>query len=144
GTRADGWPIVGRINPDLVANYVLESAANSFYHAGTVQLSKRFTGHWNGQAHYTWSKALDEVTDLAFEYGPHNQLDPHADRGLSAFHRAHRFVAAGLFESKGWTIAPIVHAESSRPFNVLTGVDNLGDGQVYTHRPLGLGRNTGI
>src|SRR5262249_31296234 len=33
---------------------------------------------------------------------------------------------------------------SGRPFNILTGYDNLGDGFTNTHRPLGLGRNAGI
>jgi hypothetical protein len=36
-----------------------------------------------------------------------------------------------------------VIASSGRPFNVLTGVDNMGDNQVNTHRPLGAGRNIG-
>jgi hypothetical protein len=42
-----------------------------------------------------------------------------------------------------WTLTSVIRANSGRPFNILTGYDNMGDGQVNTHRPLGAGRNLG-
>src|SRR5262249_8839317 len=42
------------------------------------------------------------------------------------------------------TIAPVSCARAGRPFNVLAGFDNRGDGQVNTHRrPFGVSRNSG-
>ena len=43
----------------------------------------------------------------------------------------------------GFTFAPILVASSGRPFNLLAGVDNLGDRHSTTHRPLRAGRNIG-
>ena len=41
-------------------------------------------------------------------------------------------------------VSPVVIANSSRPFNVLAGFDNLNDRHSTTHRPHGAGRNIGI
>jgi hypothetical protein len=159
GTQPNGWPMFGRANPALGNIYVYESAANAFYGAMVLRAERRFSRRWSFNAQYTLSRALDEVTDFNFEYAPHNQMDARADRGLSLFHQKHRFTFSGIYESphaascraagwscllSDWTLASIVTVNSARPFNVLTGVDNLGDGAVTNHRPLGLGRNTGI
>jgi hypothetical protein len=152
GTRPDGWPVFGPVDPAIANNYVIEPAANAYYNAMVIQASRRFSRNWSFAAHYTWSKAIDETSDFNIEYTAQNQLDVRADRGLSSFNQAHRFVAYGLYRSPstenkwlaGWSVAPIIQASSGRPFNVLTGFDNLGDGQATTHRPLGLGRNVGL
>ena len=93
---------------------------------------------------------MDEVTDLTPDYEAQNQLDPAADRSLSSFNQSHRFVANAVYQSparsllaKDWTISFITMATSGQPFNVVTGTDNVGDGEVTNHRPLGLGRNMG-
>ena len=157
GTRPDGWPVFGKRDPAVANTYVYESAANAFYSAMVVELERRFRGGWSFRAHYTLSRALDEVTDFNLEYQPHNQADARGDRGLSPFHQKHRFVATGIYETPatcqnnwlkrvvcGWTFSEILRANSARPFNIITGTDNLGDGQFTNHRPLGLGRNAGV
>jgi hypothetical protein len=158
GVRPDGWPVAGRRNALIANEYFYESAANSFYNAVIVQVAHRMR-LGTVSAHYTVSRALDEVTDFNLEYQPHNPFDARADRGLSPFHQKHRFVAAAVLESpwksrcsssvarcilSDWTLSTVVKANSARPFNILAGVDNIGDGQVTNHRPLGLGRNVGI
>ncbi len=145
GTRPDGSPIFGRFDPTLFNDFVVEGSGNAFYHALVLQANKRFGNRWALNAHYTFSRAIDDVSDFDANFAPANQLDSRGDRGLSTFHQKHRFTASAVHETtSGWTFAPIVSAASFRPFNVLTGYDNLGDGQVYTHRPWGLGRNVGI
>ena len=159
GVRADGWPIFGRVNPTVFNNFIVESSGNAFYHAAILGVRKRMRNNWSVDAHYTWSKAIDDVTDYGFDFAPHNQLDARAERGLSLFHQEHRFVASTVYQSPwdvssvdtfakkffaDWMAASIISANSSRPFNVITGFDNLGDGLPNTHRPLGLGRNAGI
>jgi hypothetical protein len=152
GTRPDGWPIFGPVDPQIANNYVIEPSANAYYNALVVQASRRFSRNWSFTAHYTFSKAIDETDDYNIEYTAQNQLDTRADRGLSSFNETHRFVAYGLYRTPasvrsrlwaGWSLAPIVRVNSGPPFNILTGYDNLGDGQATTHRPLGLGRNVG-
>lgn len=159
GRTADDQPRFGFYDPSILQRNVLESTANSFYHAATLQLTKRFSRHFALNAHYTLSKAIDDVTDFNSDFQPHDQLNALADRALSAFHQKHRFVANAVIESPfhatrgaGWMrnalgdflFSPIVMANSYRPFNVLAGVDNLGDNHPNTHRPLGAGRNIGI
>jgi len=131
---------------------VMESNANSFYHAGIIQVTRRFSRGFALNAHYTFSKAIDESTDFNSDYSPNDQLNARAERGLSAFHQKHRFVLSSVYESqarstllKSWNLAPIVSANSWRPFNVLTGVDlpTGGDSYVNTKRPAHLGRNMG-
>ena len=40
-------------------------------------------------------------------------------------------------------VVTIVIASSGRPFNIVTGFDNLGDRHPTTHRPWGVGRDVG-
>lgn len=158
GRRADGAPTFGFYEPLLMQKNIFESTANSFYHALVVQAARRFSRHVGFNAHYTFSKAMDEVTDFNTDFQPHDQLNARAERALSAFHQQHRFVANAVLESPlrpgrgkgfyanlagGFTFAPILVASSGRPFNVLAGVDNLGDRHSTTHRPRRAGRNIG-
>jgi hypothetical protein len=148
--RPDGQPTFTFANPLIFQQNIFEATANSFYSAAIFQVNKRFSRHWSMNAHYTLSRAIDEVTDFNTDYQPHDQLNPRAERALSSFHQKHRFVASAVIESTiqnsllgGWVVSPIVIASSGRPFNVLAGVDNLGDRRVNTHRPLRAGRNIG-
>ena len=102
-------------------------------------------------AHYTLSRSIDETTDFNTDFQPHDQLNARAERALSPFHQKHRFVGSAVLESPvsnsvlgGWLVSPIFVANSGRPFNVLTGVDNMGDRRVNTHRPARAGRNIGM
>jgi len=158
GRRPDGAPIYGFYNPLIMQRNIFESTANSFYHAMVLQAGRRFSRHFGLNAHYTFSKAMDEVTDFNTDFQPHDQLNARAERALSVFHQAHRFVLNSVIESPlqpgagkgpfnnllgGFTFSPILVASSGRPFNVLAGVDNLGDRHSTTHRPLRAGRNIG-
>lgn len=96
------------------------------------------------------SRAIDEVTDFNTDFQPHDQLNARGERSLSPFHQKHRFVLSAVLESPwenkvlgGWLLSPIFVANSGRPFNVLTGVDNMGDRRVNTHRPSRAGRDIG-
>lgn len=97
-------------------------------------------------------------TDYNSDFSPMDQLNKRAERALSSFHHAHRFVVNALYRSPlktgrgeslaknlfgGWNVSPIFQANSWRPFNVLTGADINGDGYVTNDRPYPLGRNAG-
>src|SRR3954471_10648715 len=114
------------------------------------QVNKRFSNHFTLLAHYTLSKAIDEVTDFNTDFQPNDQLNAKADRALSSFHQKHRFVFSSIIESPvsnsiagGWVLSPIFVVSSGRPFNVLTGIDNMQDRHPNTDRPFGAGRNIG-
>ena len=155
-------------NPFRLQDNNYESTASSFYHAGTIQVVKRFSHNFSINTNYTLSKTIDEVTDFNSDFSAQNPLDLRADRALSAFDQRHRFVFSGVFSSpfggdsvqghifSGWTLSPIFIAGSGRPFNVLLGIDANGDGVSTRDRPClrtavdapcnpgsNLGRNTG-
>jgi hypothetical protein len=156
-------------NPLRLQDNNYESTANSFYHAGTIQLIKRFSQNYAINANYTYSKTIDEVTDFNSDWSAQSMIDLRADRALSAFDQRHRFVFSGVFSSplKGdsaidrifgdWVLSPIFIGGSGRPFNVLLGIDANGDGVSTRDRPCirpaagqacipnsNVGRNTGI
>lgn len=157
------------INPLRLQDNNYESTANSFYHAGTIQLTKRFSRNYAINTNYTYSKTIDEVTDFNSDFSAQNMIDLRADRALSAFDQRHRFVFNAVFSSpfKGdsamerilgnWLLSPIFIAGSGRPFNVLLGIDANNDGVSTRDRPCirpaagqpcipnsNVGRNTGI
>lgn len=139
----DGRPLFERINPLILQNNVFESSANSFYHAGILQASRRFSKGFTFNFNYTLSKAIDESIDFNSDYSPQDQLNARAERSLSSFHQKHRIVFNSVIERWGWNFAPIVLYNSWRPFNVLAGVDAQGDTYVSNKRPAHLGRNMG-
>lgn len=148
--RADGQPTFTFVNPLVFQRNIFEATANSFYGAGVFQLTKRFSRHWAMNAHYTLSRAIDEVTDFNTDFQPHDQLNARAERSLSPFHQKHRFVLSAVMESTvrnsllgGWVLSPIFIMNSGRPFNVLSGIDSFGDRRANNHRPLRAGRNIG-
>ncbi len=150
GTNANGQPAYGFYNPAILQYNVEESTAGSFYHALILQATKRFSHRVSLNANYTFSKAIDDVTDFNSDFEPQYQLNARLDRALSAFDQRHRFVLSGVFESpaknavlRDFTLAPIFQASSGRPFNILTGFDNFGDNHPTTHRPFGAGRDIG-
>ncbi len=137
---------------------VYESTGNAFYHGLVLELTKRFSHHFSLSANYTFSKAMDEVTDFNSDFQPIDQADLRAERSLSAFDQRHKFVIYAALESpfqggpgqhpmarfmSGFVLTPIFRANSGRPFNLLTGSDTNGDRHSTTDRPLFAGRNIG-
>jgi len=127
-----------------------ESSANSFYHAGTFAVTRRFANNFSLNTHYTFSKAIDEVTDFNSDFSAQNPLNLRLDRALSSFDQRHRAVFSGVFQSssrnkflRDFIFSPIFIAGSGRPFNLLLGFDANGDGRSQSDRPGTVGRNTG-
>lgn len=139
-------------NPATLANCVpfLDMDANfsngsSVYHGLTANLRKRFGGHTEFLASYTWSHAIDDSTDLQSPLAPQDSYYPGLERSNSLFDQRHRFVFSGVYQTgrvaggswskllSNWTFSPIVEFSSGRPFNILTGNGtNLQDSSLTT------------
>ena len=148
--RPDGTPIYGRVDPTLLQKNIFTYDGNSNYNAGILQVNRRMRRNFTIAGHYTWSKAIDDVTDFNSDFSPMDQLCKRCERSLSPFHHSHRVVINGVYQSSatnaalhGWNVAPIFSANSARPFNILTGVDINNDSYVTNDRPFGAGRNIG-
>ena len=121
---------------DMDANF---SNGSSVYHGFSANLRKRFSGHYEFLASYTWSHAIDDSVDLQSTTTPQDSFFPHLDRSTSLFDQRHRFVFSGVYQTgkvsgdgfaskflSDWTFAPLVEFSSGRPFNIITGNgDNL-------------------
>jgi hypothetical protein len=148
--RADGTPVYGRTDPTLLQKNIFTYDGNSAYHALILQAQRRMRANLTFNAHYTWSKAMDDVTDFNSDFSPMDQLCKRCEWALSPFHHAHRVVVNAVYQSpasnvflQDWTIAPIVSANSFRPFNILAGVDLNGDNYTTNDRPFPAGRDIG-
>lgn len=147
---ATGTGLTGNFLPRFALDAEYQSVANSFYHAGTLQVTKRFSRNYSVNANYTFSKTIDEATDFNTDYLAQNPLNVRDDRSLSAFDQRHRLVLSAVFFSpfknavlKDFVFSPIFTAGSGRPFNLLIGTDTNNDSRLYNDRPAGAGRNTG-
>lgn len=112
------------------------------YHALSVSLSRRLGSRYQTNFSYTYSSALNSITDDHLGANPNEWSDvQRAERGLSDFAQRNRFVANGI-AALPWKIQASAYAlvASGLPVNATTGVDNNGDSTVVD-RPAGFGRN---
>ena len=152
-----GLPFVPRPDPRFDDIDLLESRANSIYHALQARFQQRLTRGFSALASYTWSKSIDDASNFFTSAGdpnfPQDSFNLAAERGLSNFDVRHRFslsysyalpfkhsgdgVVAHLVN--GWETFGIVSLQSGRPFTaaLLSEIDNSGTGRSI----LGFGFN---
>ena len=138
------------VNPLIIASDQYSSTGSALYHGLTAEIRKRFSDHYGFMFNYTWSKAIDNITDFNISYSAQNNTNLALDRGLSTFDQRHKVTFAGIFDSPwknpilgGFELSPIVRYNTGHPFNLLAGADLNGDNNASTDRPPGVGRNTG-
>jgi len=140
-----------RPNPALGAYTIFDSSANSTYHAFQASVTKRFSGGRQITAAYTWSHAIDDVSDVFDLAGafalPQDDRNLRAERGNANFDIRHRFVWSSIsnvpFISRfndahgakrvllgGWQFASISTYQTGQPFTVNTSFDANGDGNL--------------
>ncbi|MGI8788861.1 MAG: hypothetical protein ACR2HG_14000, partial [Pyrinomonadaceae bacterium] len=126
------------------------SDGNSNYNALNVELKRRFANNFTFLASYTFSKSIDDSSDLQTLLIPQDPRNFSAERALSLFDQRHRFVFSGVlaapvkwrtsdgFAKKflaDFTVAPIFEISSGRPFNIITNFDANNDQSSQTDRP---------
>ncbi len=143
---------------------LFDSGADSIYHAGFIQLTKRFSDRFQLQSSYTWAKVLDSRPDFtSVVVGTDDSKNaqyttiPNLDRGRGNSDIRHRFIFSGLWQIdyakglknpverallSGYELSTITQLQSGRPFNITAGGDPNNDGNTGTDRPPYIGRNT--
>ena len=151
-------PLFARIDPAIAQLNIYKSIGNSIYHGMTASLRKRYSHNFQFEAHYTWSKAIDDQTDFnsAFAAFIPTRLD--LERAVSAFDVPHIFTANGVFRTPfktgsdsnvlekilaDVTLSPIVTVRSGIPFTLRIGTDVNGDTHALYDRPFLASRNSG-
>jgi hypothetical protein len=169
GSFADGTPAAymrypGRANPAFGRISLFDSGADSIYHGGFIQLSKRFSQSFQVQTSYTFSKVLDSRPDFTSvvvgaddSKNAQYTLFPNLERGRGNADISHRFVFSSVWEIdyakslanpitrailRGYQLSLISTVQSGRPLTIGVGGDPNGDTNTASDRPPFVGRNT--
>ncbi|HLA10821.1 MAG TPA: carboxypeptidase regulatory-like domain-containing protein [Pyrinomonadaceae bacterium] len=130
-----------RPNPNFNGTIVFTTnGPTSDYNSLQVQLRRRLSRRLQALANYTWSHAIDEVSDEING----NLLE----RGNASFDVRHNFSAAVTYflpaaQTGGvikrllddWSVHGVVHAQSGRPIDLTAGSFVRDDGTLFTVRP---------
>jgi hypothetical protein len=138
----------GRPNSNVGAYQVFENSAASNYHALQLEARKRYSQGFQFTASYTWSHAIDDVSDVFPIAGaptlPQNSFDLRAERASASFDVRHRFAGSVVWDlpffrnSKngarpvlgGWQIASIIQGHTGQPFTLNVPFDANFDGNL--------------
>jgi hypothetical protein len=141
----DTPPLGGRPGASLGAFTVMENSASSSYDAMQLSGMRRAT-NLEFRANWTWSHAIDDVSDMFDLRGafalPEDSAHPEKERASANFDVRHRLTGFVIWNGiRNWTAAVTQEIETGQPYTINTVVDTNGDGNL-TDRPFGLGRNT--
>jgi hypothetical protein len=136
----------------LGAIQLFENSANSTYHALQLEARKRYNHGYTFTAAYTWSHAIDDVSDVFSIAGapilPQDSFNLSLERGNASFDVRHRFAASIIWDlplwrnsnsrigglARGWQIASTFQAHTGQPFTLNLPNDANLDGNL-TDRP---------
>jgi hypothetical protein len=137
-----------RPNPLLSGFKMIRWDGYSIYHSGTFKVEKRLSNSLSVNANYTWSKSIDDASDVGTTFSetniPQDVRNVRAEKALSSFDHRHRFVfsysyrlpfrrAGKLFQD--WTITGLGSYQSGAPFTVNLPTDNANIGAGPSQRP---------
>ncbi|MFY9571870.1 MAG: hypothetical protein WAV20_10765, partial [Blastocatellia bacterium] len=138
--------------PALGAIEVFENSANSTYHALQFEARKQHSSGYQFTLAYTWSHAIDDVSDVFPVAGApvlaQDSFNLGLERGNASFDVRHRFAGSLIWDlplwrhatsgvgrwTGGWQIASIFQAHSGQPFTLNLPNDANLDGNL-TDRP---------
>ncbi|HVF50169.1 MAG TPA: carboxypeptidase regulatory-like domain-containing protein, partial [Pyrinomonadaceae bacterium] len=114
--------------------YLFESSGNQNMKMLQFGMQKRLSAAFSIFANYTLFNVKSD-TDGPFSF-PANSYDLSSETGRAPFDIRHRFALGGSFGVPYLKLLlnPIIIANSGRPFNIITGRDNNGDGR-FEDRP---------
>jgi hypothetical protein len=114
--------------------------SNSFlsnYNGFQASLKKQFTSGFQFTANYTWSKAMDEISDVFTtnngQTGTTDPENPRYDYGPADFDHRHAFVTNGIWEEQwqkknlilgGWSISGILSRYTGDPIGLVDTASN--------------------
>lgn len=138
------------LNPDGTRKFAgigsfgsFETIGDSTYNGLQLSVEKHLGRSSQVLLSYTFSKhenIADDIFSPAF--APQDQSSFAGEEGPSRQDQRHRFVLSGIVRLPYlMQLSGIFTAASARPFNVITGNDDNGDG-VIRDRPPGVGRNS--
>jgi hypothetical protein len=159
GFEARG-PIMGFNIPEAV---LLQSSANSIYHALQMNVTKRISHGFQFNTSYTWSKSIDnnsadpgstagggkpDVPNVGLVVQG-DQRNLSTNRAVSDFDRPHRLSASFVYTFptfgsnsqwlKGWTLSGFTQVQSGSPFSIISAEPEIANVSQYTNLARGSG-----
>lgn len=144
----------GRPRAGLGAFTMFENSASSTYHSFQVSGDKGAGRNLRVRGSWTWSHALDDVSDpfdgRGFFSLPQDGSRLDLERASANFDARHRVTGSVLWHLpqvngfsflSGWNAAAVSEFQTGQPYTLNTAVDRNRDGNL-TDRPNGIGRNT--
>jgi hypothetical protein len=126
-----------RSSPFVGPYQIFESSASSNYHALQLEARKRYHQSYQFTVAYTWSHAIDDVSDLFPIAGApviaQDSNNLRAERASANFDVRHRFAASIVWDMpflRNWQIASVVQAQSGQPFTLNVPFDANLDGNL--------------
>jgi Carboxypeptidase regulatory-like domain/TonB dependent receptor-like, beta-barrel len=126
---------------DLLGNY-----SSSTYHAGIIEIRRRFRSGLIFQANYTFSKVLTDYSgDTSDRFSPYlDNANPGQERARATFDLTHAFKGNFMYQlpfgkgqawapsnaflsqlASGWNVSSIITWQSGAPFSILSGRGTL-------------------
>ena len=137
-----------RPNPSLSGFKMIRWDGYSIYHSGTFKIEKRISRGVTFNANYTWSKSIDDASDVGTTFSetniPQDVRNVRAEKALSSFDHRHRFVFSYSYKlplgqarsfMDGWTVTGLGSFQSGAPFTVILPTDNANVGAGPAQRP---------
>jgi hypothetical protein len=123
----------GRPEPTIGSVNIFETSANSSYNALQLQVRGRFARRLQYNAAYTFSKTIDDVSDVFDLAGapalPQDSANLRAERGLANFDARHRFAYDFIYDFPSFD-------DRGRPFRfIFDGLQVASLGQFQTGQP---------
>lgn len=131
---------------------LLENSAQSWYHAGYVNVRRRFSRGWTFLANYTFGKNLSDAPDFRspmFESAaPQDNNNLRLEKGLACDVR-HRFALSMVYNipalrgngfgraiTKDWRLSAIYQAQSGFPLTISVFGDTANAGTLLGENPI--------
>lgn len=147
----DNISITGTTFPVSGIN-LLENSAQSWYHAGYVNLRRRLSRGWTFLTNYTFAKNMSDAPDFRspmFESAaPQNNSNLSLEKGLACDVR-HRFSLSAVYDlpawvesglahavTMNWRLSAIYQAQSGYPFTISVFGDTANAGTLLGENPI--------
>ena len=132
--RPAGATVPGRLIPGLGAFTVFENSASSSFSSLQFSVEKRLSRNLQFRGNWTWSHALDEVSDPFDSRGfyalPQDAGRYAGERASANFDVRHRLSGFAVWSRGNWQAALVTELQAGQPFTVNTAIDRNGDGNL--------------
>lgn len=129
----------------LGAITVFQNSASSMFHSLQVSADQRWNKSLELRLSWTWSHAIDDVSDpfdgRGFFALPQDNTRLNLEKASANFDVRHRMTGFFVWDIRSWKLAAVGEFQTGQPYTINTAFDRNSDGNL-TDRALDTGRNS--